>query len=213
MKNIFLLTLIIFVFSSCGKTKEVKIIAKNAATGLPYAGLEYVVVSSRTTANGEKYRTEASGTLNSNGEAMVSIKQKSGRTYSIRVVEPDNTCYNKQITQFFDSPFDVNGTFTFEFAECAFLKFNINNINCQGPSDNFKLFYFGRQVGGQGPNLIGALSIEGNGCYNFLSTDFSQVPEGEMYWKWEVTRLGVTTTYFDTLFFLPSEQKTFTIDY
>ncbi|WP_310559022.1 hypothetical protein [Flavobacterium sp.] len=85
------LFILLFLIASCGKTKEVKIIAKNAATGLPYAGLEYVVVSSRTTVNGEKYRTEASGTLNSNGEAMVSIKQKSGRTYSIRVVRPENS--------------------------------------------------------------------------------------------------------------------------
>ncbi|WP_310559024.1 hypothetical protein [Flavobacterium sp.] len=45
MNNLFFIFVVIFVFSSCGKTKEVKINAKNAATGLPYAGLEYVEVT------------------------------------------------------------------------------------------------------------------------------------------------------------------------
>ena len=70
MKNIFFISLLFFILASCGKNKEVKIIAKNAATGLPYAGLEYLVVYSRTAANGETYKTEASGTLNSNGEVF-----------------------------------------------------------------------------------------------------------------------------------------------
>ena len=135
MKNIFFISLIFFILASCGKNKEVKIIAKNAATGSSYPGLEYKVISSRTAANGEKYKTEASGTLNSNGEAMVSIKKKSGRSYSIQVKAPENSCYTNQSPQFFDSPYDVNGTFTFEFAGCAYLKLNINNINCQGAGE------------------------------------------------------------------------------
>ena len=56
---------------SCGKERNIHIKAINAATGDPYAGLEYRVASSRTTGDGEKYRTEASGVLDANGEAGI----------------------------------------------------------------------------------------------------------------------------------------------
>ncbi|WP_310559026.1 hypothetical protein [Flavobacterium sp.] len=196
MKKLFFISLIFFILTSCGKSKEVKILAKNAATGAPYAGLEYVVVSSRTTANGEKYRTEANGTLNSNGEAMVSIKQKSGRTYSIRVVEPENTCYNKQITRFFDSPFDVNGTFTFEFAECAYLTLSVNNVNCQGATDKIVFDLQPTYI----PNYTNIIPTEKLGCYTNTFSE-SMIPYGNWEAKWEVTRGGITT-YHDSLFLL-----------
>ena len=207
MKIFIYITFVIFILTSCGKNKEVKIIAKNAATGVPYSGLQYTVVSSRTAANGEKYRTEASGTLNGNGEAMVSIKQKTGRSYSIRVVEPENTCYNKQITQFFDSPYDVNGTFTFEFAECAYLKQNISNINCQSSSDYMILFTSNKV------NSLGQTGWEFNGCDGFTGTQFSKVPIGAYNFEWHVTRLGVTNVYYDTIILAENEYRVYDINY
>ncbi|MBI1836914.1 MAG: hypothetical protein HYR91_06570, partial [Flavobacteriia bacterium] len=157
-------------------------------------------------------KTEAHGTLDNNGEAVVELRQKN-RTYSVRVVEPANTCYNKQITQYFDSKYDVNGVFTFEFAECAYFKLDINNVNCSGPTDNFKLYYMGRQVADQGSNIVGALSLEGDGCFNYVGDSFSSVPIGKMMWKWVVTRNGNTTTFFDTINFLPEEYKVYHINY
>jgi hypothetical protein len=119
-------------FLSCGKKRTIHITATNAATGERYAGLTYYVVSSTTGANGEKYKTENSGVLNENGEVVVTLRDKPFRTYSVRVVEPPNTCYNKQITMYFGSPFDQNGHFDFEFAECAYMNLSINNVNCLG---------------------------------------------------------------------------------
>jgi hypothetical protein len=134
----FLFLLVACLLFSCGKKREIKIIAKNAATGQPYGGLEYSIVSSKTGWDGEKYRTEASGTLNANGEVLVAIKQRSGRTYSVAVQGPENNCYTNMLVQTFDSPFDNDGTFTFEFAECAYLKLQIHNINCIDSNDEIK---------------------------------------------------------------------------
>ena len=86
----------ITAISSCGKERAIKIKAINAATGAPYAGLEYRVASSYTAANGEKYRTEASGVLDSNGEAMVNIRQRTG-TYLIQVTANEKTETHKLI--------------------------------------------------------------------------------------------------------------------
>jgi hypothetical protein len=213
MRLLFILTLIFFSLASCGKKRSIHITAKNAATGQPYAGLEYTVGSSVTGNNGEKSRKEATGFLDAGGEAGITIRVKSNRTYYVHVKEPENTCYNKMITMYFDSPFDEDGHFNFEFAECAYLKLNINNVNCQGASDYFKLYYMGRQVGGQGSGIVGAISKEGGGCYNFLASDFSSVPMGNMYWKWEVTRNSITNIYYDTINLSSGEYKTYDINY
>ena len=209
MKIFIYISFVIFILTSCGKNKEVKIIAKNAATGAPYAGLEYVVISSRTAANGEKYKTEASGTLNSNGEAMVSIKQKSGRSYSIRVIEPENTCYNKQITQFFDSPYDVNGTFTFEFAECAYLKFRLNNSSCFNSNDKILLE---RNTNLTNYDGFTAPAIQ-IGCVDYTMNDFANVPMGYWYLNWTVTKNNVETNFSDTIFLDKNEELLYEINY
>ncbi len=211
--RIFILILCGLLFFSCGKKRSIHITATNAATDQRYAGLEYTVGSSVTGNNGEKSRKEATGFLDANGEVGVTIRVKPNRTYYVHVKEPSNTCYNKMITMYFNSPFDEDGHFNFEFAECAYFKLNINNINCQGATDYFKLYYMGRQVGGQGSGIVGAISKEGSGCYSYTGSDFSSVPMGEMYWKWEVTRNSITTTYYDTIYLGPGEYKTYDINY
>ena len=197
MKPIFFLFFIAFLFS-CGKERSIKIKAINAATGEPYAGLEYRVASSRTAANGEKYRTEASGTLNANGEAFVTIKQKTGRTYSVRVVEPTNSCYNKQITQYFDSPFDQDGTFTFEFAECAYLKLQIHNVNCIDSNDEIKFRRLWLSTNESNNFVIQT------GCFQFDGNYFS-LPMGQYKYEWIVTKNGITTVH-DSIFTLSANQ-------
>ena len=206
MKNLFFISLIFFILTSCGKSKEVKIIAMNAATGAPYAGLEYLVVSSRTAANGEKYRTEASGTLNSNGEAMVSIKKKSGRSYSIQVKAPENSCYTNQSPQFFDSPFDVNGTFTFEFAACAYLKFSVHNIECINSNDQIKF----RRLW-MSKNETNSF-ITQLGCFQYQG-DYFSLPMGDYKYEWEVKRMGVTNYYDSSFTLTPNQYFEFNLNY
>ena len=197
---------------ACKKTSTIKIIAENAVTGTRYAGLSYKVVSSKTTANGEKYQTEADGVLNENGEAMVDVKVKKGRSYSVRIGALENICYHNELDQYFESPYDLNGTFKYKFAECAYLKLKINNINCSGGGDNFKLYYMGRQVGGN-EGLIGALSKNENGCYSYEGSNFSDVPMGGTYYRWEVTRNGLTQIFYDTIYLNSGEYKTYEINY
>ena len=72
MRLIILLFISVILFS-CGKKRTIHITATNGATGVRYAGLQYFVVSSTTTGDGEKYKTEKSGFLNENGEANSNI--------------------------------------------------------------------------------------------------------------------------------------------
>ncbi len=206
---IFILSLIIL---SCGKKRTIHITATNGATGERYAGLQYFVVSSTTTGGGEKYKTEKSGFLNENGEATEVVREKQFRTYAVRVVEPENCCYNKEITMYFGGANDKNGQFDFVFAECAYLKLNINNVNCQGVSDYFKLYHYGSDVGFSNFSQGNPIR-EGGGCYSYSGSDFSNIPMGGRYNKWEVTRNGITDIIYDTLYLSPGEYRTYDINY
>jgi hypothetical protein len=195
---------------ACKKPRTIKIIAKNAVTEEPYAGLSYSVVSSRTTADGEKYRTEAEGVLNENGEATEEIKVKTGRSYSVRIGKLDNICYHNELDQYFDSPYDVEGTFTYRFAECAYLKRQIVNINCGGAADTMRVY--------TQHSILEYLNFNNSewfhlGCANYQATSFSNVPMGQFIHKWLVTRNGLTETFYDTIYLEAGEYKTYNIDY
>jgi hypothetical protein len=146
------------LFPAEKKEQLIVITATNGATRVPYAGLQYFIVSSTTGGNGEKYKTEKSGFLNENGETSEIIREKQYRTYAVRVVEPENSCYNKEITMYFDGANDKNGHFDFVFAECAYLMQNITNINCQGSND-YMILKTNNQVNG-----LGATGWEFFGC-------------------------------------------------
>lgn len=211
MRTILFLVLTL-VMASCGKKRTIHITATNGATGVRYAGLQYFVVSSTSTGAGEKYKTEKSGFLNENGEATEVIREKQFRTYAVRVVEPENSCYNKEITMYFGGANDKNGHFDFVFAECAYLKLNINNVNCQGASDYFKLYHYGSDVGFSNFSQGNPIK-EGEGCYSYTGIDFSNVPMGGRYYKWEVIRNGNINTFYDTLYLSPGEYRTYDINY
>ena len=207
MRVVFIVLMFFLVITSCGKKRTIVITAKNGATGQPYAGLEYYIVSSTTAGDGEKYKTEKSGVLNEQGEAIETIREKQSRTYSVRVVEPENSCYNKQITMYFGSPFDEDGHFNFVFAECAYLMQNVNNINCQGGGD-YMILYTKNQV-----NSLGVTGWEFFGCNGYVGNHYSNVPIGKYYFQWEVTRNNITNTYYDTIYLSPGEYRTYDINY
>ncbi len=205
MKHLFFLLLSLSLFS-CTKHREIKIIGRNAVTGQGYEGLQYEVVSSRTGNDGEVYRSEALGNLNANGEAFVSIKQKNSRTYSIRLFGPSNSCYANNVIQYFDSPYDVNGTFTFEFAECAYLKLHVHNLNCIDSNDEIKFRRLWLSTNESNNFVIQS------GCFQF-DGDYFSLPIGNYKYEWYVTKNGVTT-FHDSIFTLSANQYfDFTINY
>lgn len=208
MRVIFILSICLF-FASCGKKRTIVITATNGATGERYVGLQYSVVSTLISAtDGKSTKTVASGVLDVNGEASFQLRAKQGRTYAVRVVAPENNCYNENSTIFFGSPNDKNGHFDFVFAPCAYLTLSVNNINCQGASDKILFDMQPEYI----PNYNNITPTEKLGCYANTFIE-SQVPFGSWKATWEVTRNGITT-YHDSIFFIEkNEHYTFTINY
>ncbi|MFN5982006.1 MAG: hypothetical protein ACK476_15010 [Fluviicola sp.] len=210
MKKLVVVTLLVFLFS-CKKEENIHIVALNPVTGEHYAGLTFYLVQQKTTSNDEENTTLKTGTLNSNGEAIFSIKLNRKHAYMIKVEEPDNTCYNKSIQMYLDSPYD-DGKFTFEFAPCGNIKLNINNVNCLGATDTFKLFHIGSSAGYE--SYFGTNPVkEGSGCYSYLQSQFSDVPMGYRYYRWEVTRNGITDIIYDTIYINSGEDFIYNVNY
>jgi len=214
MRILFLITFLTLA-TSCKKNHHViHVKATNivTGTGAQYEGLKFSVVATTPGVFESNYKNVYEGYLDANGEASFDLKMKNNKSYSLGIQLPENTCYFNDL--YFSLKHDLkNQIVEVEFAPCAYLKLKVNNVNCEGPSDNFKLFYMGRLVGGQGDSIVGALSQEGNGCYSYEGVSFSDVPMGEIYYRWEVTRTSGTEIFYDTIYLDAGEYKTFEINY
>src|SRR5690554_980396 len=211
MKKLILIMIVGMVFFSCKKKQTIHITAKNAATGEPYSGLTYYVVTHKNVLKpygGKKAKTVATGTLDENGEAIVTKRLSKNNGHGVRVEEPENSCYNKNIQLYFSEEDGKNFKAEFEFAECAYLKLKIENVNCLGLNDKL-ILYQGNKVGSFNYNQ----PWEHNGCAYWETSGYSNIPMGEQYYKWEVTRNNVTNIYYDTIYLNPGEYKTYEINY
>src|SRR5690554_892373 len=212
MKKLILIMIVGMVFFSCKKKQTIHITAKNAATGEPYPGLTYYVVTHKNVLKpygGKKAKTVATGTLDENGEAIVTKRLSKNNGHGVRVEEPENSCYNKNIQLYFSEEDGKNFKAEFEFAECAYLKFRYQNINCQGPNDHIKVKRY-TNLDGYSGFLIDA---EYDGCNDYTMPNFTEVPMGQWIFEWEVTKNNVTTNFSDTIFLNANEQKYYEFNY
>lgn len=211
MKKIILLFIIGMVFFSCKKKQTIHITAKNAATGEPYSGLTYYVVTHKNVLKpygGKKAKTVATGTLDENGEAIVTKRLSKNNGHGVRVEEPENSCYNKNIQLYFSEEDGKNFKAEFEFAECAYLKLNIHNINCQSPTDSMRFrskYDYENQWQGW--------TTYRKGCYDFDSPDYFKVSQGTRMYEWEVIRNGNKTTHSGSVLLNKGAYETFEINY
>src|SRR5690554_3523037 len=93
MKKIILLFIIGMVFFSCKKKQTIHITAKNAATGEPYSGLTYYVVTHKNVLKpygGKKPKKVVTGKLEKNGEAIFKKRLSKNNENVVRVEELKN---------------------------------------------------------------------------------------------------------------------------
>ena len=208
MKYLTYILLMLFLLS-CSKEGMIKVKTINKVTGTPMPKVTIYVVEQFS--NNDPNETVFIGETNNNGDLVIDIKFKRNGKYTITQAQVENSCWHSDKSLSLEKT--KNQNVIFEFAPCAQLKLKIENVNCEGAGDNFKLYYEGRQVGGQGDNIVGAQMRDEDGCYSFESTSFSNVPMGERYYRWEVTRNGVTEEFHDTIYLEEGEQKVYEILY
>ena len=181
------------------------------------------------------YRPEMGGTIgNSSGNKTVETAQTDDEgyyeishlggayTYRLKIVpEPDRflnlgTAPNDFDVEIGNDAFIVdkgtNMTVDFFATYYGKLRYEINNVNCQGSTDNFKLFFMGTEVGYQNDH-IGVVTIEGDGCFESNDNTFAEVPMGDRYYKIEITKNGQTTSYLDTITIQEGQEYVYEINY
>lgn len=85
---------------------------------------------------------------------------------------------------------------------------DITNVNCLGPNDSIQ---FTRKY--QFDEDYNGYSSYRTGCYDYVSPEPFQLPMGYHYYKTKVTRNGITTYVYDTVYVSPSSVSTCVIDY
>jgi hypothetical protein len=143
MKHLIIISLLFFLATSCKKETSVVIQAKDYITGdgSAYAGQEYAVSESWTPFFETKSKIVATGFLDANGKASFNLKMKNNRKYVMGVSQPDNICYGGLVQHYLEH--EKNNTVIFKYAKCGYLDIKSNNINCEGPNDEFRFrFYY-----------------------------------------------------------------------
>nr|WP_299204429.1 hypothetical protein [uncultured Brumimicrobium sp.] len=194
MKYLIFITLLFFFGVSCKKETSVVIQAQdyNTGHGTAYAGQEYAVSESWTPFQETKSKIVATGVLDDNGKASFNLKMKNNRKYVLGVSEPDNICYGGLVQHYLDH--DKNNTVNFKYAQCSYLKINLNNVNC---FDNNDQMHFRSK---HGPEEWGSWSTYRYGCYTLSSPDYFEVPYGWTVYETEVIRNSITYIQRDSLF-------------
>ncbi len=206
--KIVMIACMLFLVISCGKHNTIKVTAKNAATGEGFADLGFRIYRIRpyTTPTGQIQDLVYEGNFNNNGEAVVDLRIRKNRTYKITTISPGPMCYINNTSYTFGSNHS-NFKFDFLFAPCAYLKLKIENVNCEG--GDLMVLYQGNQIGSFNFNQ----PWEHNGCAYWESNGYSDIPMGEQYYRWEVTRNGVTQEFHDTIYLEAGEYKFYEINY
>ena len=207
--------LLIFLFLfSCTKKETLRVSVKNVVTGEPVVGNTISIVEIFNVSDGvsgSKTKDFYSGKTNSEGVLFVTEKFNKNRRYKVKVGKfVEDVCYiNKSNENWYVG---ANTEINFEYAPCAYLKLKIENVNCSGITDNFKLFHEGSTIGFN--NFAQGNPIrEGEGCYFYEASKFSDVPMGERYYRREVTRNGITEIFYDTIYLNAGEFYTYEINY
>jgi hypothetical protein len=207
MNIVIKIVILSFLILSCSKKEMIHVSAKNPVTGVPYAGLRFTITEEKTGTQ-EIFTKVYDSNLNSFGEALFEFKLKKNRSYKLSIETPTNNCYKEPANITFaiqDESFD----FKFELVPCAFLKFRYHNMNCINEFDKITV---NRTTNLE--NYVGfIIPAVYNECEDYIMSDFVQVPMGNWYFNWEVTKNGVTNIYYDTIFLNDGEQKYYEFNY
>ena len=198
-----------FFFVSCKKETMIKVHVENIVTGAPYVDQLIYIREAPQNVNQEN-TTVYEGYTDSDGKLFIDFKYRRNAKYTIFIGLPEHYCYLHSLGYTIEK--EKTNNIHFRLAPCAQLKLKIENVNCEGGGDDFKLFHEGSDAGflELDPNTP---NLEGGGCFSYEGSSFSNVPMGRRFYRWEVTRSGVTETYYDTIYLQEGEQRVYEILY
>ena len=212
MKAVLIILSVLVMLISCGKnwTKTVKGKVLNPVTGEGIANAR-VILQKEGSGVPSGLKTVEAVYTDANGNFEISSKKLKVNTaqvvlslddyYSIGWKKDGNTYSTLSVKR---------GTNEADYWAVPYgqIKLDINNINCQGANDSMQ-FCSKHQM----ENDYSNYSTYRLGCYSYLSTTPSKVPMGYHYYRTKITRGGMITFVFDTIFVPETGIATVHIDY
>ena len=205
MKRLLFIIFILATLVACKKKNTFIVKVVNPVTGQGYANLGIQIEACRTGAYENKCKVVHTSYTNDDGVSYIEERLKKNWRHRIFADLPEDYCYSSGISIFVK---EGDKEFIFERAPCAQLKLKIENVNCQGEGDKMVLFQ-GNQIGSFNFNQ----PWEHNGCAFWETNGYSNVPMGEIYYRWEVTRSGSKEIFYDTIYLEEGEQRVYEILY
>jgi len=218
MKALFYISILfVFLLFSCtkfGRNITVKGKVVNPITGTTYSNLKVQLVKSESLSLPGGFKeikhtfTDENGNfeINASRISKIWVQIQSGSElyvlgwYQDGEYISDNFRATAQKRETMEADFHV--------VPYSYSKLIINNVNCQDSNDLLVLY---RQ--NQFETLDGAFGWEHEGCAYWETNGYSEILMGNQYYKWEVTRGGITEVFYDTVFYSAGEQSTYEINY
>jgi len=203
----YILPILFLGLLACKKQHTVTIQAQNLTNisdGSHYAGMNYVILERGYMFN-HKSKQIAFGQLDANGRAVIDLKLKKSLNYVLGITTPSNVCYT-EVELEYPINYNKDNNINFNYAPCGYLKFILNNINCNGADDaiTYTRFWVSNNEDNGSNTYLGCDYFEG---------DYFNLPVGEYRYDWEVTKNGVTTNHSQTFVLNENDSLIFEIDY
>ncbi|MGV6861122.1 MAG: hypothetical protein ACWA41_05090 [Putridiphycobacter sp.] len=210
MKKITYIFILTVLLTACKKQHTVTIQAQNLTNlldGSHYAGMNYVVLERGYFFN-HKSNGIATGQLDANGRAVIDVKLKKNLDYVLGIQKPDDVCYTKVEIEY-PIIFKEENNISFNYAPCGYLKFILNNVNCNSLDDS--ITYVRTWVTGdnEGEGFHPRTYV---GC-EYYSSDYFIRPIGEYRYDWEVFKNGVSNSFSQNFVLNEGDSVIFQIDY
>ncbi len=208
MKKFILILLFLATFlTACKKQHTVTIQAQNLTNlsdGSHYAGMNYVILERGYFLN-HKSNGIATGQLDANGRAVLDVKLKKNLDYVLGIQKPDDVCYTEVEIEY-PINYKEENNINFNYAPCAYLKFILNNANCNGTDDSIT---YSR-------TWVSNNEFEGSNKYvgcDYFEGDYFELSSGEYRYDWEVFKNGVSNSYSQNFILNEGDSVIFQIDY
>lgn len=142
-----------------------------------------------------------------NGVYHFGFKAKKNQTYWAEASFDVTKYYAVKFSSYMNVDNQEMNAFNFQFVPYAYITFDITNTSCFDVNDQLYLIRES-ETGYQGYSPVTLL-----GCTDLAPGQYGKVPSGEWYFEWQVTKNGLTTTFYDTLVLSGGDSLIYVLDY
>lgn len=213
MKMIIVIFILLGLFS-CRKKENVliSIDAFHPESNEVFGGLSFSIIE-EDLANDNKKQLVYNGVLDQQGKASFSYETKKNCSYEIVMNDPETFDFCNEIPKAVFSWDIQNYKHSFQIIPCAYLKLDINNVDCSTGSDAIQVWatYLG-EFNSYSANYPNGLYKSAYNCEDFISYE-AAVKQGLYCIKRNIMKTPTWEYQYDTIYLQTNEHKIYEVTY